>query len=169
MTEKIKQVTKRLSEREKISAIIWAVFGVTNTLSFLSTLIFALPLALLITLCTLGIYGFVLGMAISSLISTFLFGAWGIYMAIVHFKKSKNALAPAAGTVEAYEKSFIFEKSTGGVIISLLIALLFGHVIHVLCALYDMLFVREYALDNKDALNAAVEATAEAQEEEVLA
>ena len=168
MTEKIEQVTKRLSEREKVSAIIWAVVGVTNTLSFLSMLII-LPFALILTVLTLGIYGFLLGMTISSLISTFLFGAWGIYMAIVHFKKSKNVLAPKAGTVEAYEKSFIFEKSTGGVMISLLMAVLFGNVIHVLCALYDMLFVREYALDNKDALNAAVEATAEAQEEEVLA
>ncbi|MBE6687636.1 MAG: hypothetical protein E7591_10495 [Ruminococcaceae bacterium] len=109
MNNDIQSVSKTLSEREKISAIIWLVIGILQCLSCVAIIA----------------------------------GVWNIIAAVNGFKRSKNVLTPWPGIVAFYDKMMT------NIIIALIVNLLVGGVIGVAGAIYDMLLVRNYVLENK--------------------
>lgn len=105
----LQSVTKSLSEKEKIAAIIWLIIGILQCFSFV----------------------FILS------------GAWNIYAAITRFKRSNSVLQPWKGIVNTYDKELT------GIIISIVVNVIFGGVIGVAGALYDLFAVRDYVLKNR--------------------
>ena len=110
MENKHQQCVKTLSEREKISAILWMVIGAIQILTFV------------------GVFC----------------GAWNIYCAYCRFKQSKAVLTPYPGLVKSYDNWMT------SIIISLVINLLLGGVIGAGAAIFDMIGIRGYVLENKD-------------------
>lgn len=70
-------------------------------------------------------------------------GAWNIYCAYCRFKQSKAVLTPYPGLVQSYDKWMT------NIIISMALNLILGGVIGVAAALFDMLAIRGYVLENK--------------------
>lgn len=71
-------------------------------------------------------------------------GVWNIYVAITRFKQAEAVKNPWPGLVDAYDKWMT------NIIISIVINIVFGGVIGVIGALYDLFGVRSYVLDNKE-------------------
>ena len=105
----LQTVTTRLSEKEKIGAIIWLVIGILQ--------------------CCSAVFS--------------ISGIWNIYASITRFKRAKNVLRPWNGIVKTYENELT------GIIISIVINLIFGGVIGIAGAFYDLFAVRDYVLKNK--------------------
>ncbi len=70
-------------------------------------------------------------------------GAWNIYCAICRLKQSKAVLTPYPGLVKTYDSWMTT------IIIGMVINLLIGGVIGVAAAIYDMLAIRGYVMENK--------------------
>lgn len=70
-------------------------------------------------------------------------GAWNIYCAISRFKQSKAVLTPYPGLVQSYDKWMT------NIIISIVINVVLGGVIGVAAAIFDMVGIRGYVLENK--------------------
>ena len=109
MDTKYTQCVKTLSEREKISAILWLIIGIIQVVTFVGVI------------C----------------------GAWNIYCAVCRLKQSKAVLTPYPGLVKSYDKWLT------NIIISLVINLVLGGVIGVGAAIFDLLGIRGYVLENK--------------------
>jgi uncharacterized membrane protein len=70
-------------------------------------------------------------------------GAWNIYCAYCRFKQSKAVLTPYPGLVQSYDKWMT------NIIVSIVINVLLGGVIGVAAAIFDLLAIRGYVLENK--------------------
>ena len=107
MSDKLQNVVKTLSEREKLSATIWLIIGILQCCAFSPV------------------------------------GIWNIYCATQGFKKAKNVLNPWQGIVASYDSQLTY------IIIILIINLFFGWGFGVIGALYDLIAIRGYVLENK--------------------
>ena len=77
---------------------------------------------------------------------TFVFsvsGIWNIYAAITRFRQAKRVLQPWRGIVGSYEKWITT------IIICIVINAVFGGVVGILGAVYDLVAVRGYVLENR--------------------
>ena len=101
-------VTKSLSSRERIAAILWLVIGIGQVCS----VIFCIT------------------------------GFWNIYASITRFKRANQVLTPWRGIVTTYDKELT------GSIICIVVNLIFGGVIGIAGAIYDIVAVRGYVLKN---------------------
>lgn len=72
-------------------------------------------------------------------------GVWNIYCAYCRFKQSKAVLTPYPGLVQSYDKWMT------NIIISIVINVILGGVIGVAAAIFDMIGIRGYVLENKQA------------------
>ena len=109
MENKHQQCVKTLSEREKISAILWIIIGILQVIS----------------------------------LAGIICGAWNIYCAYCRFKQSKAVLTPYSGLVKSYDNWMT------NIIVSIVINVLLGGVIGVAAAIFDLLAIRGYVLENK--------------------
>lgn len=70
-------------------------------------------------------------------------GVWNVYCAYCRFKQSKAVLNPYPGLVESYDKWMT------NIIISIVLNVVLGGVIGVAAAIFDMVGIRGYVLENK--------------------
>ena len=70
-------------------------------------------------------------------------GVWNIYCAYCRFKQSKAVLTPYPGLVQSYDKWMT------NIIISIVINVILGGVIGVAAAIFDLIGIRGYVLENK--------------------
>ena len=70
-------------------------------------------------------------------------GVWNIYCAYSRFKQSKAVLTPYPGLVQSYDKWMT------NIIISIVINVILGGVIGVAAAIFDLIGIRGYVLENK--------------------
>ena len=70
-------------------------------------------------------------------------GVWNIYCAYCRFKQSKAVLTPYPGLVQSYDKWMT------NLIISIVINVILGGVIGVAAAIFDLIGIRGYVLENK--------------------
>lgn len=109
MANKLSDVTKTLSEREKLSAIFWLILGILQCCTFV------------------GVVS----------------GAWNIYVSVLRFKNAEAVKNPWPGIVQWYEGQMT------NIIIAMVINVVFGGVIGVAAALFDLFAIRGYAIENK--------------------
>ena len=76
-------------------------------------------------------------------------GAYNIYVAVLTLKRSKQVLNPWPGIVQFYDSWLT------SIIICIVMNVLFGGVIGVVGALYDLFALRGYVLSNKAVLQEA--------------